>query len=72
MGRTGPLRRLQAIGVPAAISSTAAFTATFEFTEAVTGFTTDDVTVTGGTKGEFGGSGTDYTLEVTPAGLAAT
>ena len=55
-------------GVPAAISSTAAFTATFEFTEAVTGFTTGDVTVTGGTKGEFGGSGTGYTLEVTPAG----
>ena len=59
---------LTGIGVPAAISSTAAFTATFEFTEAVTGFTTDDVTVTGGTKGEFGGSGTDYTLVVTPAG----
>ncbi len=55
-------------GVPARINSTAAFTATFEFSEAVTGFVTGDVTVTGGTKGNFSGGGTTYTLPVTPDG----
>lgn len=42
------------------------FTVTFTFSEAVTGFTADDVTVTNGTKGTFAGSGTTYTLVVTP------
>ncbi|WP_419859627.1 Ig-like domain-containing protein [Candidatus Palauibacter sp.] len=62
---------LQIGGVPAAINSTSAFTATFTFSEDVTGFDTEDVTVTGGTKGAFTGSGADYTLAVTPAGNGA-
>ncbi len=60
-----------AIGdVPAAINSRDPFTATFTFSEDVTGFTTDDVTVTGGAKGDVRGTGADYTLVVTPAGSA--
>ena len=53
-------------GVPSAINSTTTLTATFTWSEDVTGFETGDVTVTGGTKGAFGGSGTTYTLVVTP------
>ena len=57
-------------GVPEAINATTAFTATFTFSEDVTGFETADVTVTGGTKGTFQGSGKSYTLLVTPGGTA--
>src|SRR3569623_962563 len=39
---------------------------TFTFSEAMTGFTASDITVTGGTKGSFSGSGTTYALAVTP------
>lgn len=39
---------------------------TFQFSENVTGFDATDVTVTGGTKGVFSGSGSTYTLAVTP------
>ncbi|WP_338430540.1 Ig-like domain-containing protein [Synechococcus elongatus IITB3] len=40
---------------------------TFTFSEAVTGFTANDITVTNGTKGTFTAvSGTQYTLVVTP------
>ncbi len=53
-------------GVPAKINSTAALSVTFDFSEDVTGFVTGDVTVTGGTKGAFSGSGREYTLAVTP------
>ena len=56
--------------VPATINSTAQFTAAFTFSEAVTGFVTDDVSVAGGTKGTFSGSGTTYTLLITPNGSA--
>jgi hypothetical protein len=44
------------------------FTVTFTFSEGVTGFTADDVTVTNGTKGAFAEptSGSVYTLVVTP------
>ena len=56
------------IGVPDEVVGVEAFTATFTFSEDVTGFDTDDVTVAGGTKGAFAGSGADYTLEVTPSG----
>ncbi|MDE2835872.1 MAG: Ig-like domain-containing protein, partial [Bacteroidota bacterium] len=56
--------------VPARINSTDQFTATFTFSEAVTGFVTEDVSVAGGTKGTFSGSGTTYTLLVTPSGSA--
>ena len=55
-------------GVPAKINSRAALSVGFTFTEDVTGFATGDVTVTGGTKGTFSGSGRSYTLAVTPAG----
>ncbi len=56
-------------GVPDRISGTGDLTATFTFSEDVTGFATDDVTVTGGTKGAFTAtSATVYTLAVTPAG----
>ena len=58
------------IGVPSGINSAADFTASFEFPEAVTGFTADDVTVTAGTKGAFEGTGSSYTLEVTPSGTS--
>ncbi len=57
-------------GVPAKINSTTAFTATFEFSEAVTDFVIGDVTVTGGTGDDFSGDGSSYTLEVTPDGAA--
>ena len=36
----------------------------------MTGFDTDDVTVTGGSKGAFSGSAKSYALAVTPAGSA--
>ncbi len=55
-------------GVPETIDSTDAFTVTFTFDEAVTEFASDDITVTGGAKGAFAGSGSRYTLVVTPAG----
>ena len=58
-------------GVPSKINSTAAFTATFTWSEDVTGFATGDVTVTGGAKGAFTAvNGSSYTLAVTPAGSA--
>lgn len=39
---------------------------TFTFSESVTGFDSNDIIVTGGTKGAFSGSGSSYTLVVTP------
>ena len=45
---------------------TEAFTATFTFSEAVTGFEAEDITVVNGTKGTFAGSGTTYSLVITP------
>ena len=41
-------------------------TFTFNFSEDVTGFTKDDIDVSGGVKGEFSGSGSSYQLVVTP------
>jgi large repetitive protein len=41
-------------------------TFTFTFSESMTGFTSSDITVTGGTKGAFSGSGSTYTLVVSP------
>lgn len=40
---------------------------TFTFSESVNSFTAGDVTVTGGSKGNFAGSGSSYTLEVIPS-----
>ena len=48
-------------------TATGDVTYTFTFSESVTGFTTDDVEVAGGVKGDFTAiSGTVYTLVVTP------
>ncbi|MDE2956140.1 MAG: Ig-like domain-containing protein, partial [Bacteroidota bacterium] len=82
-GNTGPSSAVSAMAtwdaaaptvsindVPAKINSKTPFTAEFEFSEAVTGFVIGDVTVTGGTRGAFAGSGTTYTLAVTPTGGA--
>jgi hypothetical protein len=58
-------------GVPA--NSNAAFTATFTFSEAVTGFDATDITLGNATKGTFvATSSTVYTLVVTPTGAAVT
>ena len=43
-------------------------TYTFTFSENVTGFTADDISVTNGEKGTFAGSGAVYTLLVTNTG----
>ncbi|MFD1819275.1 Ig-like domain-containing protein, partial [Pseudarcicella hirudinis] len=40
----------------------------FTFSESVTGFTIGDITVAGGTKGNFTGSGSNYSVEITPGG----
>jgi hypothetical protein len=49
-------------------TATGDVTYTFTFSEAVTGFTADDITVSGGSKGTFTAvSGTVYTLVVTPS-----
>ena len=42
------------------------FTVSLTFSEAVTGFTAEDVAVANGTKGAFAGSGASYTLVLTP------
>ena len=47
-------------------------TFTFTFSEPVTGFTSSDIVVTGGTKGTFAGSGALYTLVVTPFAESTT
>ena len=58
-------------GVPA--NSNAAFTATFTFSEAVTGFDATDITLGNATKGTFTAtSSTVYTLVITPTGAAVT
>ncbi|MCY4232938.1 MAG: Ig-like domain-containing protein, partial [Bacteroidetes bacterium] len=57
-------------GLPSKINSTAELTAIFTFTEDVTGFETNDITVTGATKGKFSGSGSNYRLLITPNGSA--
>ena len=43
------------------------FTVTATFSESVTGFTADDITVVNGTKGSLSGSGTTYTMDITPS-----
>ena len=54
-------------------NSNAAFTATFTFSEAVTGFDATDITLGNATKGTFvATSSTVYTLVVTPTGAAVT
>ena len=53
-------------GLPKKINTTESLTATFNFTDQVTGFETDDVDVTGGIKGALAGNEKRYTLVVTP------
>jgi hypothetical protein len=50
------------------VASTATNTIAFSFTfsEVVTGFTAGDITISAGTAGAFSGSGSNYTLLVTP------
>ncbi|MCY4170723.1 MAG: Ig-like domain-containing protein, partial [Bacteroidetes bacterium] len=55
-------------GLPDRINSTATLTATFTFSEQVTGFETSSVTVSGGSKGDLTGSGASYAMEITPSG----
>ncbi len=55
-------------GVPGTISTRAAFTANFTFSESVTDFDTNDITVTGGSKGTLSGSGRSYRMRITPTG----
>jgi len=52
--------------VPGVVTGNGTVIFTFSFTEAVTGFDATDVGVTNGTKGTFTGTGSSYTLEVTP------
>jgi Ca2+-binding RTX toxin-like protein len=52
-------------------TASGATTFTFTFSEVVTGFSTSNVTVGNGTKGTFSGSGTTYTLVVTPPASSA-
>ena len=47
-------------------NGTGAFTATFTFSEAVTGFVVADIGVTGGTASNFSGTGAVYTATITP------
>jgi hypothetical protein len=58
------------IGVPTVATIGGSFMATWTFSEAVSGFTVDDITVNGGsasaTISGFSGSGTTYTATITP------
>ena len=53
-------------GVPA--TTNGPFTATFTFSESVTGFVVDDIAVTGATVSNFSGMGTTYRATITPSG----
>ena len=56
---------------PASPTNGSPITFTLTFSEIVTGLTAGEVTVTGGTKGALSGSGTTYTIPVTPTGQGA-
>lgn len=60
------LRPSVAVTENAPALTNAPVTFTFEFSEAVTGFVADDVSVSGGAKGPLVGSGTTYSMVVTP------
>jgi hypothetical protein len=55
----------------AATTSVSPIPVTITFSESVTGFVDADVTVTNGTKSGFSGSGTTYTVNVTPTAQGA-
>ena len=84
-GNTGPASEVRATavrdttgptvtitGVPGHVANTNPFTVTFTFDEVVSGFATDDVTVTNGVLSNLtekaGSNGVIYTAEVTPDG----
>lgn len=54
------------VSAPSA-NSNAPYTATFNFSENVTGFALSDITVTNGSAGTFSGSNSQYTALITPA-----
>lgn len=60
---TAPTVTIATDGVP---NSSGQLTYTFTFSEAVTGFAAGDITITNGTAGTLSGSGTTYTMLVTP------
>ncbi len=55
-------------GVPATITNRDPITVRFNFSESVTDFDTNDITVTGGSKGTLLGSGRNYRMQITPTG----
>lgn len=55
------------VSAPTGPTNSNPITFTIKFNEAVTGLSADSITVTGGQKGSLDGSGTDYTLPVTPS-----
>ena len=55
----------------ASVTNTSPIPVTITFSEAVTGFTADDITVTNGSLGTLSGSGTVYTVNVTPTAQGA-
>lgn len=59
---------LTIVGVPPKTTDKQPFTATFIFTESVLGFSRNDVTATNAVLSDFGGSGKNYQIKVTPNG----
>ena len=55
----------------AAITNVSPIPVTVTFNESVTGFIAGDLTIVNGTAGNFAGSGTTYTFDVTPSGQGA-
>ena len=51
---------------PGSFPATGRFTVNIRFSETVSGFTLDDIQVTNGTAGNFTGSGSTYSVEITP------
>jgi hypothetical protein len=49
------------------VTSTSPIPVSFTFSESVTGFTAADITVSNGTKGTLSGSGTSYSIDITPS-----
>jgi hypothetical protein len=55
----------------ASITNSSPIPVTITFSEAVTGFAVGDISVTNGAAGNFAGSGTTYTADITPSGDGA-
>jgi len=65
---TAPTVTLSSAVVNGGSTSSSPVSMTATFSESVTGFVVGDVTVSGGSAGNFSGSGTTYTFDVTPSG----